>query len=202
MGTQPLTNKTFDHFLTQQDDGIDWSSIKDDWLLALNDLYQQIEVWLSEYLEQDRVRLSYSKIDIEEENLGSYSAPSLIMEYLEQKIVFQPITALPFGAHGRVDIKSSKNTQPILLMDVEGPEIPIRLAFGIQSDISSQKSHSSTDKWVWKILDPQKTKTDYPNLDEDVFFNLLIDLINETPAEAKPSHSRIFTTNIFPKKGH
>ena len=59
---------------------VDWANERDAWLRHLSELYGQIESFLAEYIKAGEIKVHYNDIDLNEENIGSYKAPRMIIK--------------------------------------------------------------------------------------------------------------------------
>ena len=83
---------------------MDWNAERDWWLAALGELYQQMEAWLTPLREQGLVSSKKIPIQLSEENIGTYAADGLVLEFGPQAIILEPKGTLIVGARGRVDV--------------------------------------------------------------------------------------------------
>jgi hypothetical protein len=83
------------------------SKIVADWLDALNKLFQQLQAWLSEAVDQKLLEVHYGQRAFYEEKLGEYTAPVIRIAMstgIEVKIA--PKARFAAGTQGRVDFES------------------------------------------------------------------------------------------------
>src|SRR3984893_15014471 len=85
-------------------DQIDWAGERDEWLRYLDELYAQIESFLEAYLSDGPVRCEYRQINLNEENIGSYTANQMVLHIGQQAVTFTPIGTMLIGTKGRVDV--------------------------------------------------------------------------------------------------
>ena len=84
---------------------IDWGARKQEWLGSLQKFYDEVEVWLSDYLKSDKIGMEPGEVTLEEENLGVYRAQSRVLTIGADRVVLRPIGTLLFGVRGRVDME-------------------------------------------------------------------------------------------------
>jgi hypothetical protein len=108
------------------------------WLDAVEDLFRHIRSWLA---EAQREKL----IKINEETIGTYTAPCLILTAAGKTVKVKPIGSTIIGADGRVDMESANGTYMFLYIADE-------------------------HKWVHGV---GKRPAEFPELTEDLFTDLL-----------------------------
>lgn len=96
---------------------IDVGKMKSAWLDQLNSFLAEVERWLSPLVEEKLVSLRKKEIDIREELLGRYNAPSLEIQGSSWTIILEPIGRHIIGAMGRVDILYGPKRIMIVLRD-------------------------------------------------------------------------------------
>ena len=63
-----------------QDAEIDWNKERDEWLAHLDALYKKIEELLGDYVKSGQILLRYQEVQLNEEDIGTYSARRLIIK--------------------------------------------------------------------------------------------------------------------------
>ena len=101
-------NISFDDFVNQQiakeEPSIDWIQVRDDWKKHLDEFYQLAQKFLRKYIAQEKVRITWTTKQINEEYIGSYDVEFLEVQIGTIKVHFDPIGTRIFGAKGRVDM--------------------------------------------------------------------------------------------------
>ena len=115
-----------------------------EWLDAVEGLLRDIRSWLAEDQREKLVKIHPSKIKITEENLGTYTAPSLVLTAAGKTVKVNPIGSTIIGADGRVDMESANGIFMFLYI-------------------------ADQDKWVHGV---GKQPSEFPDLTEDLFFHL------------------------------
>lgn len=96
---------------------VDWNAERDWWLAALEALYRRIEAWLAPLHRQGLVACSRVSIELSEEDIGTYAADELVLEFGPEAIVVEPQGTLIVGARGRVDVfRRGARSEPIMLI--------------------------------------------------------------------------------------
>jgi len=174
-----MTKKDFDGFLLlkekEQKDipEIDWEAEKNKWLSYLDDLYRLFEVSLNDYVKSGKIRITYNEISITEENVGTYKAQKMIIEFAGEKITFRPIGTNLIGINGRVDITSKSNSAKIVLVDSRMNGIDDHIK------ISSHIGKETLEEAIileWKFITlPSRL---YLPVNEDTIYSVIMELSN------------------------
>jgi len=95
--------------------------IKEDWVLVLDNLTNQIKQWLSEDEDEHKL-IKINKIFIEksEEHIGNYIAPMLVITKENAKVEIRPIGRFAIGAIGRVDMANNRRSHTFLFSNKKG----------------------------------------------------------------------------------
>jgi hypothetical protein len=94
---------------------VDWNGRKQEWLGAIDQLYQTVGELLSEPLHKGLVRLSKRKKAITESYLGQYEADELLLNVGDEEVVFSPKGRNVVGASGRVDVRGETGEAMLVL---------------------------------------------------------------------------------------
>ncbi len=100
-------------------------SRKIEWLNQLNGLIRTINGWILSLETEGLVKRTEHDVTIEEELLGSYSAPSLILDFQGTRVEFMPVGTYIIGCAGRVDVittNSRLNPAMVLLPSIKSPQ--------------------------------------------------------------------------------
>src|ERR1035437_3511247 len=108
-----MHNKDFDEYVRRQQEippggpPPDWKRERDEWLGYLNDLYKEIESFLSKYASLGQIRSRYQDIELNEEYIGSYNAKQMVLRIGKQEVRLVPIGTLLIGFKGRSEEHTS-----------------------------------------------------------------------------------------------
>jgi hypothetical protein len=158
---------------------VDWAKERDDWLGHLKELYDQTESFLAEYIKAGEIKVDYRDIPLNEENIGSYSAPEMILKIGRQEITMTPVGTLLIGAKGRVDVEGPAGRAHLLLVDSEasGPTMKVRVSIGGKAEPPATEPPPKEIKWAWKIrTSPPIIR--YIELTQDSLFQTLMEVAN------------------------
>ena len=91
----------------EEKSNIDWAAKRSEWLSDLRTLTAQVKDWLAPAVQKGLLRVQDDEVQIEEQYLGSYAAPSLVISGPgASRVKLVPIARLIVGAQGRVDLIS------------------------------------------------------------------------------------------------
>ena len=116
-----------------------------EWLDAVEGILGHIRSWLAEAQREKLIKIHPDKIKITEENLGTYTAPYLVLTTAGKTVKVQPIGSTIIGADGRVDMESANGTFMFLYL-------------------------ADQDTWVHGV---GRQPSEFPDLTEDLFTDLL-----------------------------
>lgn len=94
--------------------------IIDEWITALNNLIDQVKVWVSSYPYNDSFKAIDLMVNKSEEPVGEYQAPMLILTTDHTPIEICPVGRFAIGAIGRVDITNHKRSFTLLYSRSKG----------------------------------------------------------------------------------
>lgn len=165
---------------------IDWKAKKGEWIQYVNSFFfEQVEKWLKTYMEKDLLRIKTEKIRITEENIGTYEIDQLIIEMPNEKVILTPVGTLVMGAKGRIDMQGNQGTVTFLLVeeDQDRPHFVETRIFCTEGERKKAEKiekqiPSTTGKYAWKFVTPPPG-IEFIELNEDVFSDLLSEIINE-----------------------
>ncbi len=93
---------------------IDWNQRKKDWLEDLTKLFADITAWLHDGVQEGLIGLVPGSVNLTEEYIGDYEAPTLKIGMASEVVVLRPIGTLIIGAAGRVDATCRGKTAKLL----------------------------------------------------------------------------------------
>ena len=157
----------------------DWIKQRDEWLGHLKELYDQIESFLAEYIKTGEIKLNYRDIELNEENIGSYTARQMILKIGRQEITMTPIGTLLIGAKGRVDVEGPAGRTRVVLVNSEasGPTIKVTVNIGGKPEPSAAEAAPKEINWAWKIATSPPT-IQYIELTQESLFRALMEVAN------------------------
>jgi len=182
-----MSKKEFDTFLekeeAQKKSPIDWNAEKDWWLNKIETLYTDVQNWLKEYTDSNKVNIEINDINIFEEPLGVYSAKQMKIKINDKIATLTPIGTILIGTKGRVDLNGDEGTIRFILADRKssGPKVEIKIYLSDEEKMQYEEEEKKKIKpiidWVWKITtNPPKIK--YTELNQDTFLKALIEVYN------------------------
>jgi len=186
MASNPDPNAEFDAFVKSQQPteperkSIDWANERDTWLRDLNELYKTIESFLAKYISDGTITREYREIQLNEENIGSYTARRMILRIGRQEITLTPVGTLLIGARGRVDVVGPAGRTRFVLVDSKAsrPQIKMSVQIGGKPPKETPKETLLKEiKWAWKIATSPPT-IQYIELTQDSVFQALMEVAN------------------------
>ena len=179
-----MSKKNFAEFISRQNPPImederpvDWTVQKNEWLQYLSDLYQMVESFLKEYVENKQIAIEYKNIELEEENIGRYTVKTLTLLFGANKITLTPIGTLLIGTKGRVDMTGPRGTVRLLLADKDSAGLKIIVRSGNAPLVEEVPKPIN---WEWKIavMNAPGRMISYQKLTQETFFDAIMDLSN------------------------
>jgi hypothetical protein len=185
MNSKRNGNSDFGAFVKRQQtesaevEQVDWTKEREDWLGHLNELYRKIESFLAEYIQAGEVKLSYRDIELNEENIGSYTARQMVLKIGRQEITMTPVGTLLIGAKGRVEVVGPAGRTRLLLVDskASGPRIKVTVSIGAKPEPPNVEAAPKEIKWAWKIATSPPT-IQYIELTQESLFQALMEVAN------------------------
>ena len=159
-----------------QDAEIDWNKVRDEWLAHLDALYKKIEELLGDYVKSGQILLRYQDVQLNEEDIGTYSARRLIIRIGGKEIVLEPIGTLLISTKGRVDVTGPAGSTRIMLVDKDAARPRVRVT--VQINPKRPPVPEPPDKpvdWTWKLVTSPPTVR-YIDLTQDSLFRALLEV--------------------------
>ena len=197
-----MENRDFDEFLRRQQAdaaaaaAINWNRRRDEWLAYLRDLYAKIESLLSRYVASGQIRFEYRPIQLNELNIGSYTAKEMVLRIGRQEVVLKPIGTLIIGFRGRVDVEGPGGTAQIALVDRKASStaslIQVHVGPPGTAQIAPKKKRASKDekisevidaldgnstKWAWRIV-TRPPERRFIEITQQALFRLIMEVAN------------------------
>lgn len=182
-----MNDNKFDDFVNnnkkKDSKTINWENKLERWKNFIDNLYSNIDIWLKEYTENQRIEIKLKEIEIFEEAIGKYIVKSMEIIIGENSVLLKPIGTVLIGTIGRVDVIGKKRTQKLILADknATSPKITSFTSFTDEekkaNDEKIKKIANTPVDWEWKMAsNPPKIK--YSELNKKSFFNCLIEVTN------------------------
>jgi hypothetical protein len=171
----------FDAFVKAQqksalDAEIDWHKERDEWLAHLDALYKTIEELLGDYVRAGQILLRYRNVELNEEDIGTYSARRMVIKIGAKEIVLEPIGTLLIGTKGRVDITGPAGSTRIMLVDKDAtrPRVRVKVQMSPEQPLGPT-SPAKPQEWTWKLVTSPPTVR-YMELTQDSLFRALLEV--------------------------
>lgn len=173
----------FDAFVKAQqksarDTEIDWKKERDEWLAHLDALYKLIADLLGNYVTSGQILLRYQDVQLNEEDIGTYSARRMMIKIGGKEIVLEPMGTLLIGTKGRVDVTGPAGATRIMLVDKNATRPRARAT--LQSHLGRHplpEPPADPVDWTWKLVTSPPTVR-YVDLTQDSLFGALLEVGN------------------------
>lgn len=94
--------------------------IKDEWVLALRELMDQIKQWVNETQQERALLVQEHSLEKDEQYIGGYTAPALTLIAESCNIEVLPVGRFSIGSIGRVDVTNYKLSYTLLYSSKKG----------------------------------------------------------------------------------
>jgi hypothetical protein len=94
--------------------------IRDEWVLALKELMDQIKQWVNESQQEQALLVREHALAKDEQYIGGYTAPALTLAAESCNIEVLPVGRFAIGSIGRVDITNYKLSHTLLYSSKKG----------------------------------------------------------------------------------
>lgn len=167
-------------------DTLDWNMERDEWLGHLQQLYDRIAEYLDSYIGSGAIQLRETSIELNEENIGVYTAKRLAITIGAQEIVLTPVGTLLIGSKGRVDVEGSAGNSRLVLIDKNIVHPRQMFSVGvtvISAGGSTRVPHPEAPRpakeieWTWKIVS-RPPVMHFVELNKETFFEMLMEVSN------------------------
>ena len=179
-----METKDFERFVARQqktsaDTKIDWAQVRKEWIQALNSLHVKIGGFLKDYTEAGSISYSFTEIELNEPELGTYLAKRMDINIGRQHISLVPIGTLLIGCKGRVDAEGPMGLAQILLVSEQAKSAAdlIRVTVSVGGKLPPSSPEQKVTMWAWKIL-TKTAERRFVDLTKDSFFDLLMEVAN------------------------
>ncbi len=181
-----MDNKTFDDFVSRQQEAdsetasIDWEKERDEWLAHLDRLYSTVESFLAKYVRSGQIRYEYRPVELNEENIGSYSAKQMVLRIGRQEVDLVPVGTLLIGSKGRVDVSGPAGRAQMVLVDRKVSDlrslVHVTVSVGGKLPVPPSKPRRKIE-WEWKIV-TRPPERRFVEITQQTFFDLIMEVAN------------------------
>jgi hypothetical protein len=168
-------------FREPREKSFDWQAEKERWLGDLNGLFSQVKEYLKLYVDAGQIAIEFKNVELNEENIGPYVAPVMIIRIGRKTINLEPVGTLLIGSRGRVDVIGPTSRSQLLLLDSKLTSL--RQLLRVSPEVGGKmpasppnRSASETD-WAWRIV-TRPPQHEVVEVDKDSFLNLLLEIAN------------------------
>jgi len=181
-----MSTTDFDKFVARQQQAAaevadtDWDKERDEWLDHLNTLHTKIRSFLRKYVDSGQVKVETVQVILNEENIGLYEAPQMVLRIGGQHVVLKPVGTLFVGAKGRVDVEGPAGRAAILLVNkrAQSPASLVHVAVGTGGALPPAPAMSPEKiEWEWKIV-TRPPERRFIEITQESFFQLVMEVAN------------------------
>ena len=181
-----MANTSFDDLVRQEQQAagtgkIDRAKERDAWLKRLDELFLQVDGYLDEYVRAGAVEISKGYVELDEEQIGSYQAPQMIVTIGRKAVRLEPVGTFIIGAKGRVDVLGPQGRSArLVLMDSEVKRVSDLIKVSVFTGPPPPPPPArdpSTVRWVWRIM-KQAPQMEIIEIIKETFLNLLAEIAN------------------------
>lgn len=177
--------REFDDFVKRQQEAaagiasVDWDGERKEWLGHLDKIYKKVESLLHKYVSAGQIQIGYRQVELNEENIGPYTAKQMVLRIGPKSVVLEPIGTLLVGAKGRVDIIGPAGNAQLLLVDssASGPASLIHAVEIGKKPPSPEPKPTREIKWEWKIV-TRPPERRFVEITRQNFFQLIMEVAN------------------------
>jgi hypothetical protein len=150
-------------------DSIDWEAEKSEWLRHLDDLYYRVKMFLKQYIDAGQITTRFGTVELNEEHLGPYTAPSMIITIGAKAVALEPVGTVMAGSRGRIDVTCNLARGQMILIE-SGTVAQLIPSSGIGRTLLADKKLTE-GRWIWKIV-----TRDTQDLTREAFLGLLLEI--------------------------
>ncbi|MGO9637376.1 MAG: hypothetical protein ACLPSO_05475, partial [Terracidiphilus sp.] len=178
-----MKNAAFDEFVKSQQvpehPEIDWNQMRDEWLQHLDELYDRIHGFLKEYIDSGQMQLEFNSIELNEDNIGRYTARQVTLKIGRKQVRFQPVGTLLLGSRGRVDVIGAGITEARLVLVnkkfVSASDV-IRISINFEGKLPSPPENEPNNiELAWKIVTRPPDRR-FIELTQETLFKMIMEV--------------------------
>ena len=166
---------------TARQEEVDWDLRRERWLEKLGEFYGFVDSSLKKYVDRDKVRIIHGTKSLNEQYVGSYEAPTRLVEIGDNQISLDPVGTMLIGAYGRVDMRGPYGSAKFaLISESEFPEIEISVDDDPMDAVELGEKKNTDNIWSkldWKITTPPPRVRFLPLLEES-FHEAILAVVN------------------------
>ena len=170
---------------TARQEEVDWGLRRERWLEKLGEFYDFVDSSLKKYVDRDKVRIIHGTKNLNEQYIGSYEAPTRLVEIGDNRISLEPVGAILIGAYGRVDMRGPYGRVKFVLVSSDDPEsapvdaeMPAGGSHVDDADMEIQGAGCTTwEQLDWAITTPPPRVRFLPLLEES-FHEAILEVVN------------------------
>ncbi|MDM8551350.1 hypothetical protein QUF72_14795 [Desulfobacterales bacterium HSG2] len=133
---------------------VDWEAEKEKWLVSVRELFNQIQTWLSDLVNEGLLKITESEIMVVEEDIGRYMVPKLEIGFAGRCALLEPVGTNIALCDGRVDffLRGQNTKGYMLILSREyGIDNWIRIGRVIRGEpvqFNKEVMENALEKWI------------------------------------------------------
>jgi hypothetical protein len=184
-----MGSSAFDDFVRREqtsareseEEAVDWLEEKKRWLRHLDELFSQIREYLEPYVDDGQIAIEFEKIELNEESIGPYVAPVMVIRIGRKTIKLEPVGTLLIGSKGAVDIIGPTARARLMLLNSKLTSLSqlFHVTGGVVGKMPAPPRASSPSQieWAWRIV-TRPPGREIAEVNKDTFLNLLLESAN------------------------
>lgn len=132
-------------------------------------------------MDAGQIAIEFKNVELNEENIGPYLAPSMIIRIGRKTISLEPVGTLLIGSSGRVDVIGPTSRSQLLLLDSKLTSLRhlVRVSAGVGGKMPAlpPTRPASEIDWAWRIV-TRPPQHEIVEVNKDSFLNLLLEISN------------------------
>lgn len=179
-----MSKKEFAEFISRQvpaappEPPPDWAAELRQWLQHLVELYVLVDSALADFTAKGQIVVEHREIDLTEENIGRYKAPSRTIKFGTNTISMVPIGTLLIGTKGRVDMTGPRGVIRFILADKSSTGVRVTVQVITAGVPPPEPSAPRKIDWEWKMVLRNTGMPKYQKLTPEVFLDALMEIAN------------------------
>jgi hypothetical protein len=138
----------------------DWAVRKQSWLTSVSKLYETVEQWLSELVNEGYIQITKENQTLSEAQIGEYQITKLGIELGSHAVILEPVGTRVHRAYGRIDffLRGKKLTGYMLILTKNAHDndewrvVNKNARSDIRPLFTQQLFEETLEKWVNQIL--------------------------------------------------
>jgi hypothetical protein len=137
-----------------------------------------VDFALADFTAKGQIAVELGEIELTEENIGRYKAPSRTIKFGTNTISMVPIGTLLIGTKGRVDMTGPRGVIRLILADKSSTGVRVTVQVRTAGMPPPELPAPRKIDWEWKMVLKNTGSPAYQKLTQEVFLNALMEIAN------------------------